>query len=241
MSIPFGLPATLDAHDPAALAARARSVLSCPLSVSLLVDGEEMLLDEGISLRDDDGTPTFFAPVASAVDRAAGEGRHALLRVTAQLDREGMPSEESLVLAGALHLRGECHRGAHQRIITFEVRLVSLVQPGSDDRRESHVHVPTSEFRHPSHRLNRGYLLSCMRHANGSHQDELVRALSRAAGITPDRIAGVSLVDLDPSGVELHWVDDRGAHVLPLRFRRRARSPEELAAMLSTELHADLD
>lgn len=231
----------VDTQDPTALAALARSILSCPTSVSLLVDGTELLLGEGISLRDDDGIPTFFAPVDSAVDRAAADQRSALLRITAaHLDEEQGEPTESLVLAGRLHLRGECLHEEMVRIITFDIGLVSLVRPASAERRECHLPVPTAHFRHPSHRLNRGYLISCMRHASECHQVELIHALATTTGLDAGQLAGVSLVDLDASGVDLHWIDLRGAHVMPVRFRRSARSPEELAAMLSAELHSDI-
>lgn len=230
---------TLDTQDPAALAALARSILSCPRSVSLLVDGTELLLGDGISLRDDDGIPTFFAPVDSEVDRAATDQRSALLRITGHLDDDESAPTDSLVLAGRLHLRGECLHEEMVRIITFDIGLVSLVRPASVERRESHLPVPTAHFRHPAHRLNRGYLINCMRHANECHQAELIDALATTTGREVGQLAGVSLVGLNTSGVDLHWVDLRGAHVMPIRFRRPARTPEELAAMLSAELHSD--
>src|SRR5690625_4895724 len=107
--------------DPAALAAHARSLPSCPLSVSLLVDGVELVHGEDVSMREDDGTPTFFAPIGSTLDLAAEEQRSALLRISGQLEALHRESADSLVLAGRLHPRGVCARDEQTRIITFEV------------------------------------------------------------------------------------------------------------------------
>ncbi|WP_067432652.1 hypothetical protein [Nocardioides jensenii] len=224
--------------DPAALAARARSILSSPQGVSLVVEGAEHTLDEGVSLRDDAGTPTFFAPPGSTVDRAASQNRSALVRVTSQLD-EHDDVRSHVVLAGTLRVQGECAHEDVVRVISLDIGMVSLVLTGGN-RTERHIPVPTSHFRHPSHLLNRGYLHSCVKHANECHQDELIRSVALATGTPPGDLAGVTLSRLTSTGVELHWVDWSGAHRRVITFSHAARTPEELAGLLSAHLHTGL-
>ncbi|KQZ66459.1 hypothetical protein [Nocardioides sp. Root151] len=229
---------TSPSSDPASLAAHARSILSCPEGVSLVVEGAEYDLDEGVSLHDDAGTPTFFAPFGCTVDRAAGENRNALLRVTGRLDADN-EVRSHVVLAGTLRVQGECCHEDTLRVVTLEIGMVSLVLTG-DGHPERHLTVPTSQFRHPAHRLNRGYLHSCAQHANECHQDELLRAVALATGTPLGQLAGVTLADLRPAGVSLRWIDASGSHSREIAFSVPARNPEELAGLLSAHLHSDL-
>lgn len=230
--------ATEPLHDPAALAAHARSILSLPRSVSLVIEGAEHQLDEGVSLREDDGVPTLFAPLGSTVDLAAGAHRSVLLRLTGDLGPANSRGS-SLVIAGTLRQQGECAHGDAVRVVTLDIGLVSLVIHGPDDV-ERHITVPMGHFRSPEHRLNRGYLIGCQRHANDCHQGELLQAVALATDTDLHELAAVSIKALEPTGLVLRWIDLTGAHERTITFPRPARHPEELAGLLSSHLHAGL-
>ena len=88
--------------DPRQLAAAARSILSCPADVSLVVDGvDDLLADrDELGMSDDDGRPMLVCPTDSPLAEAAAASRSALLTVA------------SGVGTGALELPGrQAHPG----------------------------------------------------------------------------------------------------------------------------------
>lgn len=236
-------------HDPAALAAHARSILSLPRSVSLVVEGSEVQVDEDVSLREDGGVPILFAPADSRLDLAAEACRTVLMRVVSDLEPGSSGTFSSLVIAGTLrhcdqsitdpHTTDSASRDQDVRTVTLDIGLVSVVFHAPDGF-ERHLSVPAAHFHSPEHRLNRGYLLGCQRHANDCHQDELRQSVALATGTHRSEIAAVLLDDLDPTGVVLRWIDSDGAHEREIAFPRVARCPEELAGLLSAHLQTDL-
>ncbi|MDE0776049.1 MAG: hypothetical protein OSB43_07245, partial [Nocardioides sp.] len=67
---------------PTTAAATARSILSCPATLDLTVDGIDDVLAEchDVALQDQDGVPTFSCPSDRLLARAAtGRGRRAVL------------------------------------------------------------------------------------------------------------------------------------------------------------------
>jgi hypothetical protein len=98
--------------DPRLLANDARSILACPSTVSLVIEGEEHAVgaDEDLGLTDHRGTPTFLCPADSPVARAAESHRSALLTVVSGLGpRGGRERGDTLTLAGRLERTGFEH------------------------------------------------------------------------------------------------------------------------------------
>lgn len=228
----------------ATLAADARSILACPASAGMVIEGElpltdgELSADQGLSLNDDHGTPTFLCRPDSSVASAAAHGRSALLKVSSGLGPVGSAERgDSVALAGRLVRRGSepcacCEEVRH--VVTLDLRFVVLTRGARQHR------VPLEEFRSRGHELNRGHLQRSVEHANDWHQAELRQAVSQATGTRPGEVLGVHLTGLTTNGVELQWVDASGAHRTELRFPRPARDLADLGELLRRGLHADL-
>src|SRR6478735_4791349 len=106
----MGVPVTTDHHtpgqpmdrDPRVVAADARSILACPATVSLVIEGEDHAVgdNESLGLTDHRGTPTFLCPADSPVARAATEHCSALLTLTRDLGPRGSAERgDTLTLA----------------------------------------------------------------------------------------------------------------------------------------------
>lgn len=223
------------------LAAAARSILSCPATVHLVVDGVPHVLEgadgETTGMRDSSGEPLFSSAPGAPLAVAGAEGRHALLTLGSGLGRPGSPERDaSLTLAGPLVVRRreECDCcGEPRDVVALEAEAVALAR--SDQR--APVRVSVEHFRSPEHHLNRGYLQRSVEHANAHHQDELRRAVSTASGRPLGDVAGVALVDLRPDRVEVQWVGPEGADRRVLGFPRAARTTAELGDLLRRQLH----
>jgi hypothetical protein len=239
-------PTTRPLLDPAQLAGEARSILSCPDGVSLVVDGHPTVLaDDALGMQDVHGTPTFSCPPGSELAVAAEHHRSALITLESGLGAPGSPERGvTLTLAGRLETRGVedcacCEETRH--VVVLELNFALLTRPtAGDDRPDQQHRVPLEHFRSPAHHLNRGYLQRSIEHANTCHQDELRRAVSTTTGTPMSRLLGVALADLSPASVQVRWIDVDGAHLTELRFPREARSTAELGEMLRRELHAGL-
>lgn len=236
--------------DPGRLAAAARSILSCPGDVQLVVDGVDDI-GEGLDpevpggeallrMHDVAGHPVFSCPPGAALARAAHEGRNALLTVASALGEPGSQDRDAtLTLTGALEATVEectCCDDLRTRV-TILPSLVLLARATHPTQR---LRVPLTAYGSADHHLNRGFLQRAVEHANDCHQSELRHALATTADLPMGQIAGVQLTGLRPDRVDLQWVDSRGAHHATLRFARTARTPEELGDLLREELHAGL-
>lgn len=236
--------------EPRRLAAAARSILSCPGDVQLVVDGIDDI-SEGLEpdatgiepilrMQDLDGHPVFSCPPAAALARAAREGRNALLTIGSGLGAaQSADREATLTLTGTLETwLEECECCAELRArVTLRPSLVLLART---DRPRQRLRVPLHDFAAPDLQLNRGFLQRSVEHANECHQGELRQAVATTTDSRVTEIAGVHLSDLRPDQVTLQWVDLSGAHSSVLEFPRAATTPEELGAMLRQELHAGL-
>ena len=221
--------------DPTRLAADARSILACPATVTLVVEGEPQAVDEETGLADEAGTPTFVCRQDSPVARAAGENRSAILTVTSGLGPAGsLDRDWTLTLAGRLERTGveDCDCCQETRdVVALDLNFV-LIDRGTRQHR-----VPLEEFRSPAHDLNRGSLQRSTEHANTHHQDELRHAVAHGTGTRPSDLLGVQLARVTPREIEVQWVDSEGAHQRTVVFPRPARDLAELGDLLRRSLH----
>jgi hypothetical protein len=225
-------------------AATARSILSCPATVAVVVDGVDDVLADvesaGLALQDLDGVPTFSCPPDSLLARAAAEGQRALLTLESGLEPAGAgDGADTLTLGGRLVSRGgdACACCAEAReVVVLVVDLVALTSAGGGRAR----HLPVEDFTAPRHRLNDGFLRRCCEHATSAHQEELRHAVAALVDRPVQHVAGVSLDGLTPAGVRMCWVDASGSHVRDVVFPRAARTPDELGELLRRELSAGL-
>lgn len=240
--------------DATPLAAAARSILACPDEVQLVVDGVDDIMaglatgpggaDEGaeLGLVDVDGHPVLSCPPWAALARAGLERRGALLTLTSGVGRpRSSERDATLTIAGRLQgPRGEeCACCSDLRAsITLQPSYVVLARPSHGD--EAQLRVPLGAFCSTDHRLNRGFLQRSTEHANRCHQDELRRAVATTSSTRLGDVVGVHLTGLRPDGVEVQWVDRRGAHARVITFARPATTAEELGDQLRRELHAGL-
>ncbi|WP_435771095.1 hypothetical protein [Nocardioides sp. SYSU DS0651] len=228
------------------LAAAARSILSCPAEVQLVVDGvDDVTADLGgthLEMHDRTGHPVFSCPAGSALAAAATERRAALLTVDSGLGRPGSADRDaSLTLSGRLSASGaeQCPCSPEARIeVRLHVDYVLLSRPATHGG--PHLRVPVGAFTADQHELNRGFLQRAAEHANLCHQAELRRAVAATTGTHLGRVLGVHLHHLRRDGVDLQWVDPDGGHARRLTFARPAATSQELGELLRSELHAGL-
>ncbi len=225
--------------DPSHAALIARSVLSCPATITLRVaDADAALDDESYDVTCDvHGTPVFSATDSSALLAAARAGAGGVVEVTSGL---GAPSsrERRLVLAleGRLAVRDAGCRccGDPRSLVAVELTGVTLHRDALE------VPVDVTCFRDPRHVLNQGYLQRTAEHANDAHELELRSAMAATFGLPLQSLLAASLLRVDRSGVDVSWLDAAGAHTQRLDFLRTVSSPQELGAALRSHLHAGI-
>jgi hypothetical protein len=218
----------------------ARSILACPDSAQVAVDGFPAIgSDDDLGLRDEGGTPTFSCRSVSRMAEAGRAGTRALVTLASGLGPAGGPDRAlTLTLTGRLGIGplDSCTCcGEERHDVVLDLDFVVL---GRGDRER--VRVPLREFRSPALRLNRGYLQRALEHANDCHRDDLGQVVSRTTGTPPEQLLDVSLAELTTDGAELAWIDREGGHRASLWFSRPARSIEELGVLLRRELHAGI-
>ncbi len=83
-------------HDQAEVDAElARSILACPESAELAVDGHPTVgCDDDLGLRDEDGVPTFSCRAASLMAEAGRERSRALVTLVSGLGPAGRPGRD---------------------------------------------------------------------------------------------------------------------------------------------------
>ncbi len=232
-------------HAPMRVAADARSILSCPSDVRLVVDGVHDVLagTDRLGMQDVDGEPTFSCVPDTDLGRAASRRASALLTVRSGLGAPGSADREAtLTLAGSLRTRTreDCACCGEARDIVTLATTFALLSRTSERRPDHQLRVPLELFGSPAHHLNRGYLQRSVEHANECHQEELRRAVSATTGTRLPEVVGVALGDLRPHRVDVRWVDPDGAHSRTLTFPRPATTTEELGELLREGLRAGL-
>lgn len=228
------------------MAAVARSILSCPADVDLIVDGVATPLepDDILGLQDVHGSPTLSCRPGSELAQAGVAGRSALLTLASGLGPVGSPDRaDGLVLAGRLETRDreDCGCCTETRdIVGLRLDFALLTRRGGAEEPEQQFRVPLAHFGSGVHQLNRGFLQRSVEHANDCHQGELRRSMSLSSGTRMTDIVGVRLTGLSARGVVIDWVDTEGAHRTRIDFARPARSAAELGDLLRRELDAGL-
>lgn len=222
--------------DPAELA---RSILACPTTVELVVDGYPHVgEDSELGMRDESGTPTFWCRPGSLMARAAHSRRGALVTLASGVGApDSAERAATLTVTGRLQTMGtdSCTCCGELRLdVALDLDFVLLTR-GADQLR-----VPLRAFRSPALRLNRGYLQRALEHANDCHREDLGQVVDRIAGVPAEQLLDVSLADLTTHGAELDWIDAEGGHRSSFWFSRPARTVEELGVLLRRELHAGI-
>lgn len=208
-----------------AVAAAARSILACPASAGLEVDRAPLPLDDAV-LGERDGRPTLTCGATSPLARAATSRSVARLRLTSAV-HGGVG--DVLVLSGRLVRldTATCGSCAEEHLVVALDPAAALVTLAG------HRHpLPLADFLSPAHQLNRGYLQRSLEHVEEHHHDDLRRRVALSTGTPVDDVIAVSLLDLDPRGATLRWVDPGGAHQVRLRFPRRAAGTADLGRLL---------
>jgi len=224
----------------AADAELARSILACPATAEVAVDGFPAVgCDRDLGLRDDDGTPTFSCLSTSLMAQAGRAGSRALVTLASGLGPAGGAGRRlTLTLTGTLRagpVESCTCCGEQRHDVALDLDFVVLAGGDGDQRR-----VPLGAFRSPDLALNRGYLQRALEHANDCHREDLGQVVARTTGTPPEHLLDVSLADLTTQGAELSWIDRRGGHRASLWFSRPARTVAELAVLLRRELHAGI-
>lgn len=218
----------------------ARSILSCPAGVDLVVDGvsDPVADDARLGMLDLDGAPTFSCRVGAALSRAAAQGRGCVLTLHSGLGPAGSPERDALVaLAGRLRRTGveQCNCCEELRdLVVVDLDSIRLTRAGT------RIAIPVADFASGDHVLNRGYLQRATEHANDAHQSELRQAIATRVDQRAGDILAVSLAALTSRGVEVRWVDGAGGHRTVLRFPYAATTPRQLGDLLRRQLHPRL-
>ncbi|HCB04554.1 MAG TPA: hypothetical protein DEQ43_09965 [Nocardioides bacterium] len=218
----------------------ARSILACPASAEVAVEGFPAVgCDSDLGLRDEDGTPTFSCRTTSEMAEAGRTGSQALVTLASGLGPADSPERGlTLTLTGTLAIGtlDSCTCcGEVRHDVALHLDFVVLGSADGDQRR-----VPLAAFLATDLKLNRGYLQRALEHANDCHRDDLGQVVARTTGTPPEHLLDVVLTDLTTHGAELSWIDRQGGHRAALWFSRPARTVEELGVLLRKELHAGI-
>jgi len=218
----------------------ARSILSCPAGIDLVIEGVEDPTsdDHRLGMGETDGVPTFSCRVGASLSQAAGKRLGCVVTLASGLGAPGSPERAACVaLAGRLRRTGaeRCSCcGEVRDVIAVDVEAVRLTFDGE------RITVPPAAFASPALVLNRGYLQRWRDHVTLAHQDRLREAVAERVGGTVDRIVAASLAWLRTDGVAVDWIEADGGHRLAFGFPREARTPHELGVLLRGQLHPDL-
>ena len=224
----------------ASAAETARSILSSPASIDLVVAdvAHPTSDDPQLKMVDTDGVPTFSCRIGSTLSRAAADGHACLLTVSSDIGASGSPEREAtLALAGILRRTGfdRCPCcGELRNVVVVDVAQVRLHVAGE------RVDVAVSAFGDGALALNRGFLQRWRDHANSAHAQELREAVAQRRGRPAQAVVAASLSALSADGLVIDWIEPDGGRRLQLTFPRRARSATDLGALLREQIHAGL-
>lgn len=214
----------------------AREVLALAASGTLHVRG---LSEAAASLQDatffdDAGRPTFVVPGDAALVKAARSRRGAVLAIPAG----SHTGWTQLVLGGHLTVLA-APDGADEGVaaVGLLVHTVVLERDQPDGRPVAYRAVALAEWTAATPDPLRPAAQRILRHTNRAHAAQLRDFVAGLRGVDTGDVLAVELADLDATGVDVCWVDVRGAHRARLRFPRPAACPGELAERLRATLH----
>jgi len=210
----------------------ARSILACAAEIEITVDGEPLALESPIGIQDWSGSPTFVCAPESPLALAGLHGSQVSLNVSSALSED-----DTLLLAGHLrHLAVDncacCE--SDRALIAVDLSHVLLLRSCAS------TPIDVADFCDPMLQLNTGYLRRTEQHLNESHGDHLRVAVARLTGRSVRTIGAAQVCALTPTGVDVQWITDDGAHAAALVFGRAARNADELGELLRRALHAEI-
>ena len=219
-------------NAPAQSAALARSILALPARVQVAVEDADHLDLTDVTLGDLDGLPTFGCPPDSDLARAAARGRGAVLTVVG----EAPEAAGRLVVVGTLttlrHESCPCPCAGGGRDV---VRLVpDYLGLHTDAGRQR---IAPAAFAAPEHSLNPGRLTRVREHANRCHPDLLRAQVADRCDLPMEEVLDARITGLTAHGLEITWIDSRGAHRRGLALPRPAVDADDLAVLLRDLLH----
>ncbi|WP_017935621.1 hypothetical protein [Nocardioides sp. Iso805N] len=222
------------------VAETARSILSCPAGIDLVVEQVEdpTVDDPRLGMSEAEGVPTFSCRDGGTLSRAAAQGRGCVLTLASGLGPAGSRERSaSVALAGRLRRTGaeRCNCcGEVRDVVVVDVEAIRLTFESQ------RITVPISAFAADDLALNRGFLQRWCEHATSSHQEQLRQAVATRLDRRGADIVAASLASLSPAGVEVDWIEADGGHRMALTFARPARSAAELGVLLREQLHPQL-
>ncbi|SHF51855.1 Protein of unknown function [Jatrophihabitans endophyticus] len=219
------------------LAVVAREVLALAPGGTLHVRGLSADAAAGLgcdaAFYDDDGRPSFVVPPDSPLAEAATSRPGAVLAVPAG----AAAGVTQLVLGGHLAVVEQSEiQGSAVVVVGLLVHSVVLENDAPDSPTVAYRSITldawTAARPDPLHRAAQR-LVSHTNHAHGAQLREYVAALRM---IPAEDVIAAELAELDATGVQLQWLDERGAHRVRVRFPEPAHCPASLASSLRETL-----
>ncbi len=235
------------ALDDGDLARRARTTLAGADRGALLLNGPYRLGGNGVPVpvADDEGEPLIVCQRDGALARTArarrlaglilaptpehGVGLTLVGRLLAVDDMDPAVRDRSYSAARRIPLKPEAHE-----LLTLRVEHVRVTCPHASRLRltTTGMNVPLGRYVDAEPDLVAANIPRIRRHLNVDHAEHLRHLAAHAAGITVADVLSASLGSLRADGLTLDVIDTWGMRPRVIRFRRRAESVEELAAML---------
>ena len=226
----------------------ARRALAEAHTATLLVEGLGRVSPDPdhTLLHDIDGRPRFTCAATSPIAAAAAARCPAILDVVAagsalSAVSSAPPVTGSVIFAGHLALgTSDTDQDTPAGTCVVELHLVSVIVEVDDPQSHALVarQVPLHVYTGGSARTLTAAAETMRLHTNARHADRLRSCAAARAGIADGQVIEARLVEVDPDGAQLEWLDADGGHVVRLGFPRVATDGPELAALLRAQLAA---
>lgn len=216
----------------------AREILALTRGGTLHVRGiEDLPADTDASFYDDEGTPTFVTTEDSPLVAAARARRGAVLAIPAG----AATGYTQVVLGGHIVVLSEpgddvsedCD-GVPDGVVAVGmlVHTIVLERDAPESPSVGYRSVPLAEWTAATPDPLRPAAHRILSHTNAAHAAQLRDYVAGLRAIPVTDVLAAELANLDASGVDLTWLDSRGAHQARIRFEHPADCPGELAARL---------
>lgn len=197
----------------------ARSIVSCPESFELVVEGVPLAAPGILHGVGGTGVVRLLSKPNGDLARLANLAPPALMYVESAL--AGWRNH-SLAIVGELDYVGEVHEeedpeAAHVVIDLIPSRVV-IMGPLNESLEAGRVEadVPLAEFRSGAHAMNSGYLQRAAEHANACHQSDQRRSVALSLGRPISDIGGVEIHHINSQSAYVDWLDTEGAIIEPV-------------------------